>query len=625
MSEAEVFYGKIEEYFMLKCSEIGARIEIFQGYQYLAHLSKEWQNFKLSVSMVSDVCLYMNNGYCRQRRIRETMELALDCFKETVISNQLTKINGSLIEEINKERNGNIIERDTLSKIFTMMNELESIDYDYFMEKTRDYFVQEQEILMKFDDTKMYLAKVKARLEGEQERIVMFFPEISQKNFIDLVYDIFIKQPSSKICELNGGISKRLAHKDYECLTLFYNLFNPCGCMEVLNSYVRTFIVNFTAEKSNWMNEMINFYEYLSFVQIECFVNNKDIWKCMNQAFGDCIKNESNACSHLISYLDKIFRENIEEFENIFDKLIIIFRFIPDKDVFDLLFRKLLAKQLIQRKDISLIQSFVVRLKSECGLQYTQKMEGMINDAALSADYKEKSLQPIILTTSFWPLKSTKSSINLPLKLKEQLDVFEKSYLLKHNGRRLNWQFNLGQADLVINFLESRHEVNVSTIQMFILLLFQEAETLNADQISKSLNITLHEMERHILSLALGRFKILQKTPGDNFLRNSDIFTFNNSFKHKAFKFKVPLLQIKPSNSEVPNAEHSIEQVEEDRRYQYPFCCLLVLSYNMFHPEPSVIKKRIENLIEKEFIERDEENKYQTLNILNRQFYKYLA
>lgn len=48
----------------------------------------------------------------------------------------------------------------------------------------------------------------------------------------------------------------------------------------------------------------------------------------------------------------------------------------------------------------------------------------------------------------------------------------------KHNGRKLVWQANMGTADLKVDFGSKRHELNVSTFQMCILLLFNESDTL---------------------------------------------------------------------------------------------------------------------------------------------------
>lgn len=52
--------------------------------------------------------------------------------------------------------------------------------------------------------------------------------------------------------------------------------------------------------------------------------------------------------------------------------------------------------------------------------------------------------------------------------------VFECFYLSRHNGRRLSWQPSLGSADVKVTFKNRRHDLNVSTYALIVLLLFEE-------------------------------------------------------------------------------------------------------------------------------------------------------
>ena len=46
-------------------------------------------------------------------------------------------------------------------------------------------------------------------------------------------------------------------------------------------------------------------------------------------------------------------------------------------------------------------------------------------------------------------------------------------YLSRHSGRRLAWQLNLGNADIRVAFKQRKHDLNVSTLALVILLLFE--------------------------------------------------------------------------------------------------------------------------------------------------------
>jgi len=65
-----------------------------------------------------------------------------------------------------------------------------------------------------------------------------------------------------------------------------------------------------------------------------------------------------------------------------------IFRYINGKDVFEAFYKKDLAKRLLMGKysSIDAEKSMIVRLKQECGAQFTSKLEGMFKDMDLSKD-----------------------------------------------------------------------------------------------------------------------------------------------------------------------------------------------------------------------------------------------
>ncbi len=52
-------------------------------------------------------------------------------------------------------------------------------------------------------------------------------------------------------------------------------------------------------------------------------------------------------------------------------------------------------------------------------------------------------------------------------------------------GRRLTWQTNMGNADVKANFGGRKHELNCTTYQMVVLLLFNDAKQLTYEEIEQ--------------------------------------------------------------------------------------------------------------------------------------------
>ena len=75
-----------------------------------------------------------------------------------------------------------------------------------------------------------------------------------------------------------------------------------------------------------------------------------------------------------------------EGLEALLDKTMVLFRYINAKDVFEAFYKKLLSKRLLLAKSASadLERSMLTKLKTECGANYTSKLDGMFMDMDIS-------------------------------------------------------------------------------------------------------------------------------------------------------------------------------------------------------------------------------------------------
>lgn len=65
-----------------------------------------------------------------------------------------------------------------------------------------------------------------------------------------------------------------------------------------------------------------------------------------------------------------------------------IFRYLQEKDVFEKYYKQHLGKRLLSQRSYSddAERSLLVKLKTECGYQFTSKLESMFNDIKTSED-----------------------------------------------------------------------------------------------------------------------------------------------------------------------------------------------------------------------------------------------
>lgn len=151
-----------------------------------------------------------------------------------------------------------------------------------------------------------------------------------------------------------------------------------------------------------------------------------------------------------------------QEIETILDKTMVLFRYLLEKDVFERYYKAHLAKRLLLNKSVSddSEKNMISKLKTECGCQFTSKLEGMFKDMSVSNTIMDEfkthinlhniSLNGVdltvrILTTGFWPTQSSTPNCTVPPSSRSAFDTFKRFYLAKHSGRQLTLQPQLGE------------------------------------------------------------------------------------------------------------------------------------------------------------------------------------
>jgi len=152
----------------------------------------------------------------------------------------------------------------------------------------------------------------------------------------------------------------------------------------------------------------------------------------------------------------------------------------------------------------------VLKLKEECGAQFTQRLEVMFKDMKMSdelcTEFKSNAASEVleidfsvkVLTQGHWPNDKKESQFfqNIPQEISVAMNGFTQFYYSKfNNGRMLNWKLALGNAEIRGNFSEGkRYEFLCSSFQMFLMLLFNEHAAISYQQILQMTQIPPSEL-----------------------------------------------------------------------------------------------------------------------------------
>ncbi|RDL39757.1 Cullin homology [Venustampulla echinocandica] len=318
-----------------------------------------------------------------------------------------------------------------------------------------------------------------------------------------------------------------------------------------------------------------------------------------------------------------------------------LFRFIEGKDVFEAFYKKDLARRLLMARSASqdAERNMLAKLKSECGFSFTHNLEQMFKDQELARDemiaYKQSvsnagkptlDLQVSVLSAAAWPTYPD-VKVNLPSEVAKHIEKYDLHYRNKHTGRRLTWKHALAHSVVKARFGTQTKELLVSAFQAIVLVLFNDigpGEHLSYIDIQSATGLIDAELQRTLQSLACAKFRILTKHPKGREVDPTNTFTLNTKFTDPKYRIKINQIQLKETNEE--NKE-THEKIHQDRQYETQAAIVRIMKSRrtMTHPnlvaeviaqtkargavEPNEIKKNIEKLIEKDYIER-EDSKY---------------
>ncbi|XP_039379051.1 cullin-2 isoform X3 [Mauremys reevesii] len=341
-------------------------------------------------------------------------------------------------------------------------------------------------------------------------------------------------------------------------------------------------------------------------------------------------------CDNLLKKSAKGMTEN--EVEDKLTSFITVFKYIDDKDVFQKFYARMLAKRLIHGLSMSMDseEAMINKLKQACGYEFTSKLHRMYTDMSVSADLNNKfnnfiknqdaiidlgiSFQIYVLQAGAWPLTQAPSStFAIPQELEKSVQMFELFYSQHFSGRKLTWLHYLCTGEVKMNYLCKPYVAMVTTYQMAVLLAFNNSETVSYKELQDSTQMNEKELTKTIKSLL--DVKMINHDLDKEDIEAESTFSLNLNFSSKRTKFKITTSMQKDTPQEM---EQTRSAVDEDRKMYLQAAIVRIMkarkvlrhnaliqevisqSRARFNPSISMIKKCIEVLIDKQYIERSQ-------------------
>jgi len=647
-----------------------------------------WNQFNRGSNYINSLYGYLNKLHCSKSKndssdrpasifpqiqmenVLEIGHLALDIWKEHLIK----KINDSLvkaiIDSIRRDRDGESSTEADIHQIIHSFIDVERYEtktplllYQSKFEapllaETSEYYQKEAARLLETCNCSQYMQKVDARLKEEEFRTCKYLHATSVEKVMSVCQDKLVK---SQLHLLQSECHDMIHNEKLTDLSRMYKLLKPLPKgLDIILSEFEKYIANTGLAKvkafytengtGQFVDTLLEIHKKYTEIIEKTFTNDqqflgardKACTKIVNYRIGS--KKQCKSPEMLAKYCDSLLKKSTKHLSELeidarLNNVIIIFKYIDDKDVFQKFYSKLLAKRLVHSMSVSMDseESMINRLKLACGYEYTSKLHRMFTDIKVSEDLNSKffvrldgmqadvgiSFSLLVLQSGAWPLNQTAvSDLQMPSELAKSIEMFEAFYNELYSGRKLTWLTHLSNGEIKMNVQKKTYIITVTTYQMIILLLFNDGDNLSYTDIENQARIVDKELSRTLQSLV--DVKILNKTPKEATTLSNCVFTLNNEFTNKRTKFKITTAVQKESAQET---EQTHAAVDEDRRMYIQATIVRIMKHNKvfkhhslmeevvkqvssrFLPNVVMIKKCIETLIDKQYIERSEGSK----------------
>ncbi|EHB18179.1 Cullin-1 [Heterocephalus glaber] len=543
-------------------------------------------------------------------------------------------------------------EDDAFAKGPTLTMYKESFESQFLADTERFYTRESTEFLQPNPFTE-YMKKAEAHLLEEQRRVQVYLHESTQDELAQKCDQVLIE----KYLEIFHTEFQNLLDADKnEDLGCIYNLVSriqdglgelkkllemhihnqglaaieKCGeaALNDPKMYVQTELEVHKKYNALVMSAFNNDAGFIAALDKACghFTNNNAVIKMA--------QSSSKSPELLARYCDSLLKKSSKnpeeaELEDTLNQVMVVFKYIEDKDVFQN--SKMLAKRLVHQNSTSddAQASMISKLKQACGFEYTSKLQQMFQDIGISKDLNDQfkkhltNLEPLdldfsiqVLSSGSWPFQQS-CTFTIPSELECSYQRFTAFYTSRHSGRKLTWLYQLSRGELVTNCFKNRYTLQASTFRMAILLQYNSEDAYTMQQLTDSTQIKMNILAQVLQILLKSKLLVLEDENAnvdEVDLKPDTLIKLYLGYKNKKLRVNINMPMKTEQKQEQETMHKNIEEdcklliqaaiVREVLKHQQLLGEVLTQLSSRFKPRVPVIKKCLDILIEKEYLER---------------------
>ncbi|CDU24748.1 probable SCF complex member Cullin 1 [Sporisorium scitamineum] len=706
-------YNHLTSYFRTHLEEVRTGSDGLSEEPLLRYYATEWDRYTTGANFVHRLFAYLNRHWVKREKdegrkyVYTVYILALVQWKEHMFRyvQQKGRLVQALLKQIEKQRNGEVIEASLVKKVVDSLVSLGLDEADTnrqnldvyrqefekpFIEATEVYYTAESDAFVSQNTATDYMKKAETRLKEEEDRVELYLHASTRTKLVHTCDNVLVRRHSTMLWdEFQQLLNLQKADDLFRIYTLLSRIsegLEPLrqkfeahvkrvgldavekvieggdggattnGAAAAASSSAATAPVSAASdslEPGAYVSALLDAHRSNLNTVYVAFRGEAGFLAALDKACRDFVnRNKATGTStskspellakHTDALLKKSNKTSAENsLEEALTDVMVVFKYIEDKDVFQKFYSKMLAKRLVNFASASddAEANMISRLKEACGFEYTAKLARMFTDMGLSKElndnFKETMTKnhdkaelnvdfyALVLANGFWPLQAPTTEFSIPTELLPTYERFQRHYSAKHSGRKLTWLWQLSKNEVKANYLQQKLQFQTSTFQTAVLLQFNTNDSLTKAQLQQATGLNDATI-KPVLAM-LSKAKVLQPSSDE------EAYELNPNFKSKKLRVNLNL----PIKSEQKVESNDVlKTVDEDRRLLLQATIVRIMKSRKqlkhqvliqetvaqvsgrFTPRIPDIKKAIDQLIEKEYLERVEGQK---------DMYSYLA
>lgn len=557
-----------------------------------------------------------------KKDIYDVYTLHLVEWREILFSKVHNKVMAAVLKIVKKQRDGETIEQAQVKNIVDSFvslgldetdNTKSTLDvYRFHFEKpfidaTVKYYEEESAQFIAQNPVVEYMKKAETRLEEEKDRVGLYLHQDIMNPLMKACLGVLVTAHSPILRDefqvmLDTDRQEDLARM-YRLLSRIIDGLEPLRTK--FEAHVRksglTAVEKVAAEGDNlepkvYIDALLEVHSQYQKLVDDAFGGESEFVRSLDNACKEFV-NRNKVCKTgstrspelLAKYTDSLLKKSGKtaeeaDLEASLTQVMTIFKYIEDKDVFQKFYSRMLAKRLVYSSSASedAETSMIGKLKEACGFDYTKKLQRMFQDIQISTDLNnnfkdwqskllegddlKKAVDPTyhILGTGSWPLTAPNTNFIPPEDIVTTYTRFQNFYFDKHNGRKLTWLWQLCKGEIKANYIKNAkvpYTFQVSTYQMAILLLFNEADIITYEDAQKTTALSAEWLDPSLSVFVKAR--VLLPEPENGKPEPGTSYTLNHNFKNRKVKVNLNITVKSEAKQEVEDTQKTIE---EDRK-----------------------------------------------------------